>query len=216
MLIDSSQLFREGLKGLLRGTGIEVTSEASSIAHVSEMKDVGVPDLVILDFYEKEQEGAQHLKLLRDRFASAKIVILTAELSTPKLVEVLSCGVDGYLLKDMSADALIQSLDLVLLGEKVFPTYLAHLLIDERSDENRRDYVVSLNGLSERELQILQCLANGDPNKVIANRLSITEATVKVHIKGVLKKIPASNRTQAAVWAIENGIEHRDLMIAEA
>ncbi len=58
--------------------------------------------------------------------------------------------------------------------------------------------------------------ATGDPNKVIANRLSITEATVKVHIKGVLKKIPASNRTQAAVWAIENGIEHRDLMIAEA
>lgn len=211
MLIDSSQLFREGLKGLLRGTAIEVTSEASSVTHVSEMEDIGTLDLVILDFYEKEQEGAEHLKLLRNRFASTKIVILTSELSTPKLVEALSYGVDGYLLKNMSADALVQSLDLVLLGEKVFPTYLAHLLIDERSGENRRDQVVSLNGLSERELQILQCLANGDPNKVIANRLNITEATVKVHIKGVLKKIPASNRTQAAVWAIENGIEPREL-----
>lgn len=211
-LIDPSQLFREGLKGLLKGSKLEVVRDAPDLQSVpSAVTQAGEIDLLILDFKESDGEGPNHLKSLRERFPGSRIVILTTGVSTLKLVQALDAGADGYLLKDMSSDALIRSLNLVLLGEKVFPTHLARLLIEGKLDVSRKGNGASLNGLSERELQILRCLVNGDPNKVIANRLRITEATVKVHIKGVLRKIPASNRTQAAIWAIEHGVGRQHL-----
>jgi len=120
------------------------------------------------------------------------------------LMQVLDAGVDGYLLNNMSSEALIHSLSLVMAGETVFPTELADIL---RQAGNGLSHGIgaSVNGLTPREIEILQCLIQGDANKVIANRLDITEATVKVHLKALLKKIRASNRTQAAIWAIENG-----------
>jgi two-component system nitrate/nitrite response regulator NarL len=118
----------------------------------------------------------------------------------------LDAGLDGYLLSDLSPAALVQSLQLVLLGEKVFPTSLAALLVSGLTDN-----VVTMpgggRGLSEREGQILRFLVHGESNKMIANHLGITEATVKVHLKTVLRKIGALNRTQAAIWALNNGLD---------
>ena len=135
------------------------------------------------------------------------VVILTDKLEIAPLVGALEAGVDGYLLKDMSSDSLRQSLELVLTGEKVFPTALTGLLVDDQ-------FALSLNAktgdragaLSNRETEILTCLVNGHSNKTIANQLHIMEGTVKVHLKGILKKIRVRNRTQAAIWAIHNGI----------
>ncbi len=92
------------------------------------------------------------------------------------------------------------------MGEKVFPTHLAQLLVSSRGDELGQDVPPRRKGLSQREVQILRCLLNGNSNKMIANHLNITEATVKVHLKSLLRKINASNRTQAAIWALNNGI----------
>jgi two-component system nitrate/nitrite response regulator NarL len=102
----------------------------------------------------------------------------------------------------MSGDALQQSLRLVLLGEKVFPTDLAHLLTNGRMGH--------FNGLSDREMQILACLLNGAKNKQIAYELKISDGTVKVRLKAILKKIHVRNRTQAAIWALNHGLA-RDL-----
>jgi two-component system nitrate/nitrite response regulator NarL len=93
----------------------------------------------------------------------------------------------------------------VMMGEKVFPTHLAALLISGRINTSAFDMPSARKGLSQREVQIVRCLLNGDSNKVVANHLNITEATVKVHLKSLLRKINATNRTQAAIWALNNG-----------
>jgi two-component system, NarL family, nitrate/nitrite response regulator NarL len=136
-----------------------------------------------------------------------RIVVLTETIRVGRLSEALSAGVDGYLLKNMSADALHQSLQLVLLGEKVFPTDLARLLTSDwmmgRNDAAQGEHA---NGLSHREMQILGYLLSGAQNKQIARDLQICEGTVKVHLKAILKKLGVQNRTQAAIWAVSQGM----------
>ncbi len=117
----------------------------------------------------------------------------------------MGAGAHGYLIKDISVEALLQSLLLVMLGEKVFPTHLATLLVNGMPNTAPASIVTS-HGLTERECQVLRCLVQGDSNKMIANRLNITEATIKVHMKSLLRKINATNRTQAAIWALNNGL----------
>jgi two-component system nitrate/nitrite response regulator NarL len=113
----------------------------------------------------------------------------------------MAAGADGFLAKTVSPEALVQSLQLVMMGEKVYPTNLASLLAEAGAPVPQD----SLRGLSAREQEILHLLVTGASNKAIAIRLGITEATVKVHLKTVLRKVDVGNRTQAAVWALNNG-----------
>ncbi len=203
-LIDSNRLFREGLKRLFQGTAFTVVGEASTPTEsASGMQASGVqPGLILMDVSTITE---QEISALRAQAPEARIVMLSADLNTALLSDALRAGVQGYLVKDISSEALMQSLQLVLLGEKVFPTNLAELLLS-----GMRATVVpepsDRKGLSGREKQILRCLLNGNSNKMIANHLSITEATVKVHLKSLLRKINATNRTQAAIWAMNNGM----------
>jgi two-component system nitrate/nitrite response regulator NarL len=114
----------------------------------------------------------------------------------------MNAGADGFLMKEVSPEALLQSLELVMLGEKVYPTNLASMLLDLTSAPTPLN---SIRGLSSREREILQLLVTGASNKLIAIRLGIAEATVKVHLKALLRKIDVNNRTQAAIWAMNNG-----------
>lgn len=212
LLVENSRLFREGMKLLLADSPYDIKGEADCLDDAMAIVNEGFsPALLILDFHEEDIEDFEHIRRLRANSANARIVILTNDVSTSKLTKALELGCDAYLLKDMSPEALIQSLTLTMLGEKVFPTNLAQLLIEGRLGASANPAptvrVAATGGLSEREMQILRCLVNGDPNKVIANRLKITEATVKVHLKGLLRKISVSNRTQAAIWAVERGID---------
>lgn len=206
-LIDSNKLFREGLKRLLDDSPFEIIAEASNLREGVAAVEGGLkPQLVLLDLANGGGEEAEQMRRLRSLLPEARIVVLTTDLCTRRLANALEAGADGYLMKDLSADALSQSLRLVIMGEKVFPTHLAALLISGRVNGNGMEMPISRKGLSQREIQILRCLLNGDSNKMIANHLNITEATVKVHLKSLLRKINASNRTQAAIWALNNGI----------
>jgi two-component system nitrate/nitrite response regulator NarL len=119
------------------------------------------------------------------------------------LRDAMNAGADGFLMNDVSPEALLQSLELVMLGEKVFPTNLAAMLLDL---SNAPSPLNSVRGvMTPREHEILQALVTGSSNKMIANRLGITEATVKIHLKTLLRKIDVNNRTQAAIWAVNNG-----------
>jgi two-component system nitrate/nitrite response regulator NarL len=134
-------------------------------------------------------------------FPTARIVVLADDLSVEALRAAMGGGADGFLSKSVAPEALIQSLQLVTLGEKVFPTNLATMLLDMNVPGPQH----SIRGLSPREQEILQALVTGASNKLIAIRLGITEATVKVHLKTLLRKIDVNNRTQAAIWAMNNG-----------
>lgn len=217
ILIDSNKLLREGLGRLLMDMPITIVAEAGSIAELLETPSAcDRADLLLVD-PAGEVDGLSHdgLRDLRDHFPDGRIVVLTGGLCVRRLTEALHAGVDGYLMKDLSADALAQSLRLVMMGEKVFPTYLAELLVARPPSP---DMAVTpggqRKGLSPREAQILGCLVEGDSNKMIANRLGITEATVKVHLKGLLRKVNAANRTQAAIWAMNHGLGGRTHPVA--
>jgi two-component system, NarL family, nitrate/nitrite response regulator NarL len=208
MLIDANKLFREGLRRLLDASPFAIVAEAGNLRDaISIVEQTNPhPQLVLLDLTTGNDEEAEALRRLRRILTEAKLVVLTSELCTRRLANALEAGADGYLMKDLSSEALTQSLKLAMMGEKVFPTHLAALLINGRVNAPTIELPVSRKGLSQREVQILRCLLNGDSNKMIANQLNITEATVKVHLKSLLRKINASNRTQAAIWALNNGI----------
>jgi two-component system nitrate/nitrite response regulator NarL len=207
LLIDSSRLFREGIRRIFVGSPFRVVQESSSIEEALPLLATAPPALILIDVHDAGNAFKERLADIRAAAPAARIVVLTETVRVNRLADALSAGVDGYLVQDMSADALQQSLHLVLLGEKVFPTDLAHLLTNGRFlPRNAAGPIDHYNGLSEREMQILGCLLNGASNKRIANQLDISEGTVKVHLKAVLKKINVQNRTQAAIWALNHGI----------
>lgn len=208
LLVERFGLFREGLRHILADTPYEIQKESDSVeSALALIKEGFTPRLFLFDLTKHDDQEFTGIKRLRADLPHLRIVVLSSKVSTKVLARALEAGVDAYLLKDMSPEALIQSLTLVLLGEKVFPTNLAQILIQGGFAGESGSSAVSYGGLSEREIQILRCLVNGDPNKVIADRLRITESTVKVHLKGILRKINVGNRTQAAIWAVAQGIE---------
>ncbi len=199
ILIEANRLFREGLKHLLTGTRFEVGSEFNTFDLALAAGEAGAaPELVISGQPVKDEAD---LRAIREAFPTARIVVLADDLSVDVLRAAMGGGADGFLIKNVSPEALIQSLQLIMLGEKVFPTNLASMLLDMNAIIPQH----SVRGLSPREQEILQSLVTGASNKMIAIRLGITEATVKVHLKTLLRKIDVNNRTQAAIWAMNNG-----------
>jgi two-component system, NarL family, nitrate/nitrite response regulator NarL len=199
ILIEPNRLFRDGLKHLLNGTRFEVGAEFNTVDLARAAAETAeTPDLVISGQAVTDEAD---LRALREVFPTAKIVVLADGLSVEALRAAMGGGADGFLSKSVSPEALIQSLQLVMLGEKVFPTNLASMLLDMNAISPQN----SIRGLSPREQEILQALVTGASNKVIAYKLGITEATVKVHLKTLLRKIDVNNRTQAAIWAMNNG-----------
>jgi two-component system nitrate/nitrite response regulator NarL len=207
LVIDASRLFREGLRRICSDCSFAVAHESGSIDEALPFITSLQPSLVLIGLAASHDPAIARLGEIHAVAPRSRIVVLTETIRLDRLAEALSAGIDGYLLKNMSADALHQSLRLVLLGEKVFPTDLADLFtngsISLRSEFTKAGH---LNGLSDREMQILCCLIDGAQNKQIARELTIAEGTVKVHLKTILKKIHVANRTQAAIWAKDHGV----------
>ncbi|MDE1149403.1 MAG: response regulator transcription factor [Azospirillaceae bacterium] len=215
LVIDPSTLFRQGLRQLLpqdfrvvsEARDVEATRAELAAPTLNEVSNGKAPGrgitLVLFDVTDAG-EFRSTVSQLHSLFPEARLVYLTNGFDAPRLRMALEAGIDGYLTKDRSSNALIQSLHLVMLGEKVFPSDLALLL----TQQNHGNVGTGSphKGLSMRETQILRALVRGESNKVIANGLHITEATVKVHLKSLLRKINCNNRTQAAIWALNNGL----------
>jgi len=205
-LIDANNLFREGLKALFADGEFHITKEATNLTDALQKMTTGEPPQLIVIDPSAADDPVQAVTILKSHFPEARLVMLTTRLDAGIMANAIHAGADGFLLKDLSLTALAQSLRLVMMGEKVLPSHLAALLISGRMETSPSSVApTSQRGLSHREMQILQRLITGDSNKMIANTLGITEATVKVHLKSLLRKINASNRTQAAIWALNNG-----------
>jgi two-component system, NarL family, nitrate/nitrite response regulator NarL len=214
-LIDKSKLFREALKTLLPGSGFAVRGEADTIAEAIGRFGDCKKSIVLVEYPSSNPEEIAQIKALGDG-ADTLPVVLSSKMDREALVNSLAAGARGFLLKDLSFDALLHSLRLVLADEKVLPTRLATLLVDgwvwNRDEPDR----LPLGNLTGREWDVLRALITGQANKVIARELNIAEATVKVHIKGVLKKLNLRNRTQAAVWAVNGGLDLNSATVTEA
>lgn len=202
-LIGGDLLFREGLKGLFSGSPIRVCGEAASIAEaVADGAEI-TPDVVIL--LDAPRGGPEELRRV---WPDVRCVVLARSATAEALRTAIRLGIDGYLLTNMSPSALVQAISLVKTGESVFPTRLtAEVLEGSRSPD-----MVSCRAanLTPRETDILHGLLNGHSNKVIANTLGTTDATVKAQLRHLLRKIGAENRTQAALWARAQGLAAKE------
>lgn len=207
-LIDNCKIFREGLKRLLPEEEFAICGEADSLDRaMAEWGNTCPAGLVLAEYPDESPDPLAQLELRDHEGHAPKVVVFAARMNCDWLRRALAGGADGFLLKDTSSDTLVASLRLVLAGAKVMPTDLADYLVSGQGlggDESaiNRD----LNALSNRERHVLQGLVLGQSNKLIARNLQIAEGTVKVHLKGVLKKLHLSNRTQAAIWALNNGL----------
>ena len=198
-LIEPNRLFRDGLKHLLAGTRFAVSAEFGTPEQaLAQAGAEAAPGLLITG---QANPTAEDLQGLRETYPAARIVVLADQVTLGALRDAMGAGIDGFLARSVSPEALVQSLQLILIGETVFPTNLAALLTEMDPPAPQG----TIRGLTAREQEILQWLLTGASNKLIANRLGITEATVKVHLKTLLRKIDVNNRTQAAIWAMNNG-----------
>ena len=202
-LIDAHPLLRSGLRSQLDGKGFHIAAEASTVDEITH-NGGPAPNIIILDF----AQGAEAVSSLKAAQPQARTVVFAESAELAHLADMFSAGADGYLLKSITPSALIESLRLVALGEKVFPSMLTDFLGAMRASQSGTSERVRVGdvALSQRELDIIRRLADGHSNKAIAKELSITEATVKVHLKTVLRKLGATNRTQVAIWAVQHGL----------
>jgi len=210
VIVDSNRLFREGLARLLDGNRLSVAKEAYSFVGALRFLQSGATpvDLILGDPCTDLPRELEAVKTILSKFSEVKVVILTDRLAPQWSEEALNSNVTGFLSKDISAEALRRSLDLVLMGERVIKSAARRAAADTPSilgataPDTPGELLAKLSG---RENQILDCLALGLPNKLIARELNMAEATVKVHLKALLRKLNAQNRTQAAIWAIRTG-----------
>lgn len=207
-IVGENTIVREGLKGILAERGFRVAMTSPDCTGVAAAAaDLPPIDIIIIDPVSMLEAEAS-CKLLRHALPGVRIVMLGDDFSVRTTSEALSFGADGYLAKQISCEPLAWSLQLVAAGEKVVPSQTADAMMatnwrDPQTDElNMPDDVQ----LSDREVGVLRCLTRGDGNKQISRELSITEATVKVHVSAIMRKVGALNRTQAAMWAVSRGV----------
>ena len=203
MLVGGSYLLRGGLRRMLEEIGADIVGDHASAEEVTCRGADSAP-VVYLLMASSAPRGIRHdIAVLRSMDPGARIAVMRAGLATHELMETFTAGGDGFILEEISAQALHDSLGLIALGEKVFPSQLATLI----SGNGRGDQTMLRgNILTGRERQIILCLTQGKANKEIAIELNLALATVKVHVKSLLRKLGLHNRTQAAIWALDTGL----------
>ena len=196
LLIDDHPMLRTGVKQLISmAPDITVVGEASNGEQGIELAESLDPDLILLDLNMPGMNGLETLDKLREKSLSGRIVVFSVSNHEEDVVTALKRGADGYLLKDMEPEDLLKALHQAAAGEMVLSEALTPIL------------AASLRvNRATTERDILKLIAQGLPNKMIARRLDITESTVKVHVKHMLKKMKLKSRVEAAVWVHQERI----------
>ncbi|MDE0250259.1 MAG: response regulator [Gammaproteobacteria bacterium] len=210
IVIDDHTLFREGLESLLSRHGIEVVASVSDGQEGIRAAQEKQHDLVLLDMRMPGMSGLEVLKQFQQLKFQAPIVMLTTSGDERDLVEALRNGAKGYLLKDMEPDNVVAALREIVRGETVVAPNLTQILAKVVKGEDPLESKQSpLDNLTPREREILSLLAEGQSNKVIARNLGISDGTVKLHVKAILRKLDIHSRVEAAVIAVEQGLRAR-------
>lgn len=205
LLADDHRMVREGIRYLL-----ETVSEINIVAEVGDgyecinMVNKTKPNIVLLDIDMPNMNGIDALRIIKEQKMLCKVIMLTRHNEIDYLMKALEIGCDGYILKESSFDTLKKAIFKVYSGDKYIEPNMMPLLnanMQEKSNVKKK-----ISELTRREIDVLKMIASGAFNKEIASTLNISERTVKNHVSNIFKKIEVSDRTQAAVFAIKNGI----------
>jgi DNA-binding NarL/FixJ family response regulator len=210
VIVDDHALFREGLASILRlEPDIEVSGLAGSVEEAVQIVRNIKPDIVLMDFTLPDGTGADATGLILDEHPLCKIVFLTMSERDENLFAAIRSGAKGYLLKNLSPSKLVASIRSVNDGESAISRSMTLRLMEELSRTKATDRAgdASLDQLTRRELEVLRELATGLTNQEIADRLYISQNTVKYHVHSILDKLNLPDRRAAAMFAKEHGIE---------
>lgn len=205
LIADDHSMIREGLKQLLElDSELLVVDEAADGVEALRKIETVKPDVVLLDINIPVMNGLEVLKELKSTGCKSKILVLTIHNEVEYLVEAVNIGCDGYVLKDSNSQVLKEAIYCLYNGETYIQSDLTPILnrgLASINTEKEKIYQ-----LTNREVEVLKLIAEGLFNKEIASKLEISERTVKNHVSNIFKKIDVSDRTQAAVFAIKNGL----------
>ena len=197
LCVDDHPLLREGIGWLLAGSpDVRLVAEASNGQEAIEQFRVHRPDVVVMDLQMPRMGGVDAMIAIREEFPKARIVVLTTYSGDALVRRALKAGANAYVLKSEVRTELVETIRDVFSGKKVFTSEIALLVASHTNDEQ----------LSLREVEVLELIAAGNSNKRIARELSITEGTVKNHVKTILAKLCAKDRTHAVTVGLERGI----------
>lgn len=205
LIVDDHKIVREGLRILLgEEPGFEIVGEAAYGTEAIEKAHTLSPDVILLDLVLPDLNGIEVTRQVLAQNPHARILLLTSFAEDQNVVGAMQAGAAGYMLKDVLRDDLVSAIERVARGEPALHPEAQRKLIEHLSKPPQPDN--ALGGLTERERDVLACLAKGLSNKQIAQTLHITEGTVKGHVSNILSKLHLEDRTQAAVLAVKMGL----------
>jgi DNA-binding NarL/FixJ family response regulator len=196
LVVDDHPLMREGIVAVIQGAAdIIVVGEAGNGQQAIEMFRVHRPDVTLMDLQMPIMNGIDAIKTIRLEYPTSHFIVLTTYQGDVQALRALKAGATGYLLKNMIWKDLPESIRAVHSGRRRIPPEIAEALVEHVADD----------ALTEREVEVLRRVATGTANKVIAFELSVSEATVKAHMKNILAKLGANDRTHAVTIAVKRG-----------
>jgi DNA-binding NarL/FixJ family response regulator len=197
LTVDDHQLLREGIVAVLeRQEDMSVVGQAGSGREAIESFRRLRPDVTLMDLRMPDMSGLEAISAIRTEFSSARIVVLTTYAGDVQAAAALRAGAAGYLLKNLVRKELVETIRTVHAGKRSVPSEIATEIAEHVADDN----------LTAREIEVLRRVAAGKSNKLVAAELDISEGTVKTHMKSILPKLDASDRTHAVMIALKRGI----------
>jgi len=205
LIVDDHTIVRKGIRALLATeTDIEVVGEAANgreaIAQTAKLR----PDVILVDLMMPEIDGIEAVRRITADYADTRILVLTSFATDDKVFPAIKAGALGYLLKDSAPEALISAIRQVYRGESSLHPKIARKLLKEISRPSKQ--APTPDPLTVREVEVLKLVANGLSNQEIANSLTVSEATVRTHVSHILSKLHLASRTQAALYALREGL----------
>ena len=205
LIADDHPVVREGLSAMLdREHGIKVIGEAKDGLEAVQKAGQLNPDIVLMDLRMPELDGVEAMRQIKATNPDARFIVLTTYDTDEYIFKGIEAGARAYLLKDAPRDELFKAIRAVYRGESLIQPVVASKVLDRFAELSRQAQTPEI--LSGRELEVLELIAKGAANKEIANKLSISESTVKTHIANIFQKLGASDRTEAVAQALKKGI----------
>jgi two-component system, NarL family, response regulator LiaR len=211
LLVDDHAVVRKGLRALLdREAGIEVSGEAEDGEQAVRVAERLRPDVILMDLEMPGTGGIEATRRISEARPDARIVVLTSHASEEDVFPALRAGASGYLLKHSAPEEVLQAIRQSYRGETVLHPTIARMVLQELHRPATAKQALTTDPLSERELEVLRLVARGMSNQQIADALVVGEATVRSHVSAILRKLQLASRTQAALYALREGIAALD------